>query len=166
MSKIYILEGPDGSGKSTLANAIAKATDGYVIHATYNKNWDMEVYHTILMKTARYLRYMGISVILDRWAPSEHVYGNVFRDGESYDTQKLIDKYNFNLTWVYCTNDHIAENHLENKKKRDEMFDNMSDISKEFDKYVTNYQYLDWHVYNYYEKTAEEFLKEIGVTND
>ena len=163
MAKIYILEGSDGSGKSTLAQAIAKATDGYVIHATYNKNWDMEIYHTILMKTARYLRDMGISVILDRWAPSEKVYGNVFRDGESYDTQKLIDKYNHNLVWIYCHNNEIVQNHLKNKEKRYEMFDDMSEIVKEFEHYVNNYQYLDWQKYNYYEQTTEDFLKQIGV---
>lgn len=163
MTKIIVITGADGSGKSTLSSAIAKATNGYVLHSTYNKNWSMEKYHTILMETAIQLRDIGITVILDRWSCDEHVYGNVFRDGESYDTQKLIDKYNHNLVWVYCHNNEIVLNHLKNKEKRYEMFDDMSEIVKEFEHYVNNYQYLDWQKYNYYEQTTEDFLKQIGV---
>lgn len=160
---IYVLEGPDGTGKTTLANEIARQVNGFVVHATYNKYWDMKAYHTKLMQNARELDESGISVILDRWAPSERVYGNVFREGESFSTKRLIDKYNDGIVWIYCWNENAAENHLKNKERREEMFGDMSKVAKEFDKYVRENDF-GWIHYNFNHDNVRQFVK--GLPRD
>lgn len=133
---IIIIEGPDGTGKTSLATEIQKQIGAHVIHCTYNKYWDIGEYHYQIMEHALRLHNRGIHVILDRWAPSEHVYGKVFRKGESYDTNQAIAHYSIDDTlYVYCRNDNAVENHLKNKTRRDEMFESMAKVSKEFDKY-------------------------------
>lgn len=133
---IIVIEGPDGTGKTSLAREIQKQIGAHVIHCTYSKYWDIGEYHTQVMEHAVKLNNRGIHVILDRWAPSERVYGNVFRKGESYDTDQIIAHYSLDdILFIYCSNDNAVENHLKNKARRDEMFESMEQVSKEFEKY-------------------------------
>lgn len=157
---IYVIEGPDGTGKSTLAAAIAKKVNGQVLHLTYKQTPDSERYHIIFMQAAEDLDDIGIPVILDRWVPSERVYGNVFRNGERFNTDKVIKAYGNKVVWIYCRNDNAVENHLKNKSLRNEMFDDMTEIAKEFDQYIAESP-LDWIIYDFDKVNINEFVKEL-----
>lgn len=156
MNRIIVLEGADGVGKSTLADEIVKQTKAAVIHATYNKDWDMETYHEDIIEAATILSEYT-DVVLDRWAPSEAVYGKVFRGGESYDTGGLINDHP-DLVFVYCHNDNAVQNHYKHVGDREEMFGDMSEVVKEFDQYFKNsgLKYLD---YDYDKVNREEFVR-------
>lgn len=163
MGKIYILEGPDGTGKSTLANAIAEQTKGHVLHCSYDKNWNIQRYHAEIMNAAVSLSQYQ-DVVIDRWAPSEWVYGNVFREEASYDVFRFIESYNIipNLTWIMCRNDNAAINHLKNSEIRDEMFNDMTDVVANFTlfKHDTS-DIIDWIEYDFDKVNMNEFVKEL-----
>lgn len=158
---IYILEGADGTGKTTLANEIARQRRATVLHPSFHKSWNMAEYHRAFIQAAEALNDSDIDVVLDRWAPSERVYGNVFRNGESFDTDLLINYYYpmLEVTWIYCRNDNAVENHLRNMKNRDEMFDTMEGVVEEFDRYVKEHKRFNWTMYDYDKMDIKEFVK-------
>ena len=159
---MYVIEGPDGVGKSTLAREIAKQKGAHIVHASFNKIWDIKDYHIKLMTHAKNLEKSGIPVVIDRWAPSEQVYGDVFREGPRYGVMTLIRKYNNNITWIYCRNDNVIENHLKHLEKRHEMYDDMTLIAARFDKFVKDTQdELNWLTFDYDKITKESFVKEL-----
>lgn len=163
---IYILEGPDGVGKTTLARAIQDKTKGHLLHASFDKEWDIEMYHLQLIDVARELNEYQ-DVVIDRWAPSEYVYGNVFRDGPSYDASKMIENrtQDGDVKWIYCRNDNAVQNHLKNREERKEMFNDMSKIVEEFDKYVeytsNNWIHIPWITYDYDKVDMDQFVEEL-----
>lgn len=163
-NKLYVLEGPDGTGKSTLANELKNATNGNVIHATFNKDWDIKKYHIEILESANKLRQYG-SVILDRWAISEHIYGPIFRGEEQYDVMNLVDKRERELNdavWIYCRNDNAVENHLRNKETRDEMFDDMTEVVKSYDQFIAIDCFKrEWLVYDFGKIAVEDFVNKI-----
>lgn len=157
---IYIIEGCDGVGKSTLAQEIAKQKGAHIIHCSYNKNWNIYEYHQQIIAHALMLQTLGIPVVIDRWAVSEHVYGEVFRDGESYNTEQLIDYYRnkVDITWIYCRNDMAAENHSRNKELRYEMFEDMTRIVDEYERFVKSTKRLNWITYDFTKNNINEFV--------
>lgn len=159
---IYIIEGPDGTGKTTLAHALAKKTNAAILHCSYNKEWNMRAYHKTMFTTAEVLNQFGINTILDRWAPSEAVYSKVFRDGESYNTNELIQRYasDTDVKWIYCWNENVVDNHIRNSKNREEMFNDMAKIAEEFEDYI-NSSKLPWVSYNFNQQNLDEFVKEL-----
>ena len=81
---VFVIEGPDSAGKTTLANKLAKMTNAKIIHATYRFKGRMGLYHwAILRKAIRMSEHSP--VIIDRWWPSEVVYGNTYRNGPEPD---------------------------------------------------------------------------------
>lgn len=166
---IYVLEGPDGVGKSTLAEEISKIKGATVVHPYYNKRWNMQEYHTAFIQFAEHCNDFEIPVVLDRWAPSEFVYGHVFRKGESFDTRSLIDYYREllkdELVFIYCRNDNAVENHLKNKEEREEMFDSMAEVMVAFDAYVKGTPEFNWHMYDYDKVDMTKFTKELPGAN-
>lgn len=79
-----IIEGPDCTGKTTLARYLAERLNGWMFHATAQKNLviAMDDYQAnILDNVDTQLHELNRSVILDRHWPSEVVYGAVFRPG-------------------------------------------------------------------------------------
>lgn len=157
---IYILEGPDGVGKTTLANEILKRTKGHLLHATFDDNWNIKEYHRELIRIAKQLsKYQD--VVLDRWAISELVYGNVFRSGPSYNVNDFIfeEIYPGEVVWIYCRNDNAVENHLKNQRTRKEMFESMEQVVEEYDKVIKETHYLNWRVYDYDKIDRRDFVK-------
>lgn len=165
--RIIILEGADGTGKSTLAREIQDQTKGSILHATYRADLNMFEYHTTLMMAAFALASMGETVVLDRWAPSERVYSNVFRNGESYQTSVLIgesevaaEDVGIILRWVYTHNEDAIENHTKNKDTRDEMYDDMTKVVEEYEDYIDRSP-LKWIKYDFNKNDKTEFTKEL-----
>lgn len=162
---IYIVEGPDGVGKTTLANAIAEKVKGHVLHSTYQKGWDIKAYHESIIANAKLLNEYQ-DVIIDRWAPSEWVYGNVFRNGASYDVHIMCEAINgmYDVKWIICKNPNAVINHIVNKKIRPEMFGDMTDVVANFSIFVSDTPSLNWLEYDYTKNDIKEFVEE--VTND
>lgn len=159
---IYILEGPDGVGKSTLAAAIAEKTKGHVLHCSWNKDWNMEEYFEEVMEVAVELdRYQD--VVIDRWAPSEWVYGNVFRGGEQFDVYDFVAQAQrengANLTWVMCKHPLAVSNHLKHMELREEMFNDMTDVVANFSLFEVD-SALPWVEYDYTKKPLKEWIDE------
>lgn len=159
MGQIYILEGADGTGKSTLAAALQEKTKGHILHLTFNKDWDMKSYYFAIYIAARDLsKYQD--VIIDRWIPSEVIYGHIYRNGPSFDTNLFLEAFGNKAKWIYCWNEKAVENHLANKKNRDEMFDDMTHVVAAFDKYIETSP-LPWEKYNFNNVSAEAFIEDI-----
>lgn len=158
---IYILEGPDGVGKTTLANAIAEKTKGHVLHCSWSKDWNMEEYFETVMDAAKELDFYQ-DVVIDRWAPSEYVYGHVFRGGPSFDVFDFIkdQTQDTEVTWVMCRNDNAVLNHLKNKEKREEMFEDMTDVVANFMLFANDTPELKWIDYNFNKIRTEDWVDE------
>lgn len=161
---IYILEGPDGVGKSTLANAIYEETKGHILHCTWKKEFPMEKYFNDVLDAADDLSEYQ-DVIIDRWAPSEQVYGDVFRGGPAFDVHQYIWENPFimagGVKFIICENPNAVENHLKNKENRIEMFEDMSEVVKGFEKFVEDTEYLKWIHYDFTKVDMKEFVKEL-----
>lgn len=158
---MIILEGPDGTGKTTLANALAKKLNGFVIHAGFDRKWDIRQFHSAVITSAYFIENSGCPVIIDRWAVSEAVYGRVFRGGEAYDTAALMRDacLSYEPILVYCRNDNAIENHLKNKAEREEMFDDMTDVVKTYDELLKSGKYGRWMVYDYTKRDINKFVE-------
>lgn len=158
---IYILEGADGTGKTTLARKILDKTNGHYLHSTYDRYWDIQDYHQQIAESAISLDIYQ-DVVIDRWALSELIYGNVFREGPSYNvetTLKNLDNEEW-VTWIYCKNDNAIINHLRNKRKRNEMFNDMTEVTKEYDKYI-NISELEWIIFDFNKHNLDDFVKDL-----
>lgn len=157
--KIYILEGPDGVGKTTLANEIAEQKKASVLHSYFDKDWDIRQHHLDMWRAAQIISKWR-PVVLDRWAPSEYVYGNVFRGAPGYDVMDLLWEFDdTNVVWIICRNDNVIENHLKNKQERVEMFETMEGVTKGFDDFVKDTDFLKWVEYDYDKVDMKEFVK-------
>lgn len=84
--RLVILEGADGVGKSTLGRHLAKQYDGFYFHATATKSLipAMRDYQQNLLENVQENVAAGRTVVLDRFWPSELVYGTVFRPENPY----------------------------------------------------------------------------------
>ncbi len=153
---VYVIEGCDGTGKSTLADKLAAKTQGVVIHLTYKKDWDIHLYHLRTMEYAQALSAAGIDCILDRWALSEYIYGTVFREGASYDTEQAM--HAFPVKWIYCRNDRAVENHVQNAMVRDEMFDDVKEVFRLYEEYIQASD-LDWSVFDFDKVVTDDFVE-------
>lgn len=103
---VIVLEGADCAGKSTLGEYLrglwttdkVKAT---LIHATYRFPNQMFDYHTALLEKVLKLREHG-PVILDRWWPSELIYGDVFRGGSKWPYGgRMLDRVALKHGFIY-----------------------------------------------------------------
>jgi thymidylate kinase len=166
-NKIIYLTGPDGTGKTTLARTIQDLSKGSIVHASYRDGLNVEEYHNSLFQAALLIYEAGDTVVLDRWAVDEHIYGMVFRDGPSYDTSILIEEAlrEADITFVYCCNDNAVENHLKNSTKRKEMFKSMEKVVQEFDDYVqytsNNWIHIPWKIYDFDVDDVTEFAERL-----
>lgn len=158
---IYILEGPDGVGKTTLARAIQDKTKGHILHCTWKEEFDMKQYFQDVLDVARVLdKYQD--VVIDRWAPSEWVYGHVFRGGPAFDVFEFINERisSTPIKWIMCRNNNAVLNHKKNMKERPEMFEDMTDVVANFMLFQNDTPELNWIDYNFDEVKMEEWVDE------
>lgn len=160
---IYILEGPDGVGKTTLARAIQDKTKGHILHCTWKEEFNMEDYFTDILDAAIELEPYQ-DVVIDRWAPSEWVYGHVFRGGPAFDVfdfikEKVLDE-NIPVKWIMCRNNNAVLNHKKNMKEREEMFEDMTDVVANFMLFENDTPELNWVEYNFDKVKMEDWVDE------
>lgn len=164
-ARIYVIDGADGVGKTTLAKSIQRETGAAVIHCSYKKGLDVERLHRGVLESAKLLGRLGVSTVIDRFAPSEEVYGKVFRGGASYNTEALMEELPFNTELIYCRNENATENHRKNMRTREEMFDDMTKIQEEFDLYVQRSPRI-WAIYDFDKNNIDNFTKEVTDVSD
>jgi thymidylate kinase len=162
--KLIVLEGADGTGKSTLAKEIAEQSKGHVLHGSWHKDWQIDEYHDDMYQAAEIL-LQHQTVVMDRWAPSEEVYSEAFRGGAEYSSDEYMrllmgDKALSNTVFIYCENDNAVENHIENMKVREELFDDMSPVVREYEKYLGKTA-INWIRYDFNKVNTKEFVEGI-----
>ena len=89
-----LLEGPDGSGKTTLAKILCETFKMEYLHFKHES--DDDYYDDLLNSTDEYLRNSTHNILVDRFIPSEIVYGNVLRKSSRVDVgspfcNKMVD---------------------------------------------------------------------------
>ncbi len=113
---LIILEGADGVGKSTLGRSLARQFDGFYFHATATKTLipAMADYQKNLMENILENVFMGKTVVMDRFWPSELIYGSVFRPDNPYGfTHHLIKQQcdQIDAIYVCCFSSTAIERH-------------------------------------------------------
>ena len=167
INRLYILEGADGTGKTTLSQEILAQTKGHLIHCTWRKDWDIQQYFEDIYKSVEILlEYQD--VVLDRWAVSDEVYANAYRGGSTFSADEFMaacmspyileDKKCTRL--IYCSNEKASENHQENIKLREEMFNDISPAVKEYENYMSRTK-LDWIKYDFTKVNMKKFVEEL-----
>lgn len=158
---MIIIDGADCTGKTTLAKSICEALGAQYLHCSYDKRWDMEQYHRLMLHTAGKLEESAkVPVVMDRWALSEHAYGNAYRDGPSYDTVELMKEavQAYNPTLIYCRTDHAAKTHAYMRNTRNEMFDDITKVLAEYDNIIAEGKHPSHILYDYTKHDREAFV--------
>lgn len=128
----------------------------------------MKRYFTDILKVAITLSQYQ-DVVIDRWAPSETVYGNVFRGGPQFDIEHFLfmlkpELEEHNVQWIMCRNDNVVENHKKHLLEREEMFDDMSKVQEGFDQFVEDSD-LPWIMYDYDKVDMDKFVEGLTGAN-
>jgi thymidylate kinase len=108
MKRLIILEGPDECGKSTLAGNIARYFKGVQLHSTASPKLfpALEDYHKNILANAVDNMENGLTVVLDRFWPSEVAYGcKLFRPESEYQLvaealHTEVVKHNY--LYIFC----------------------------------------------------------------
>jgi thymidylate kinase len=157
---MIIIEGVDGTGKSTLANKLAKDLNGMVLHAGYDRSWNIFNFHKSIISFSEKIYAIGCMPIIDRLSVSEKVYGSVYRNGETYDTklffESLIKRHEPIL--IYCRTENVVKNHKKNLKRRKELYEDVNYVFIEYEKVINSKQYGDWTFFNYEKDSYEKLL--------
>lgn len=150
---IILLEGPDASGKTTLANRIMEKYRNHVyIHCAVSN--DIFKLHLDAINTANACKDNFV-VVIDRLYVSERIYGDIFRDGESYNTldfeKNIIDRLD-NVHKILCITDKETTMAKHDERLNMEMFSNISDVWDAYDsigKDGSKYRFNGWTRYNW-----------------
>lgn len=120
-NKIIIFEGHDQAGKTTIATALAKKLNiAYFKIERVDKWWDPDINLKYTTETiSNFIKQTNISVILDRWMPSDYVYSKLFNRHIDYDRISNIDTIfgKMNTLLVLCYKDSYA--YKEDEKDKD-----------------------------------------------
>lgn len=116
MNRLFIVEGPDCSGKSTFAKHLATQRNATYIHASGAKSLHtaMQDYHKSLLSDAK-VNLLNRDVVMDRFWPSELVYGQIFRPHMSdrvYDFVEILPLVaTLNPTYIFCDDPEVENRH-------------------------------------------------------
>lgn len=118
--KLIILEGPDGAGKSTLGRVLAKHFGGMFFHCTATKTLipAMRDYQLNVLENVYENIAFGRTVVLDRFWPSEMIYGGVLRPDNPHgflwkELEEACNK--LDAFYVICNCESALARHKETK---------------------------------------------------
>jgi thymidylate kinase len=127
---LIVLEGADGCGKSYLAlELMRQMPKSHYVHATYRFKKAMTLYHTAIIEQNIARLRAGGTVIIDRWWPSEMMYGKVYRNQhEPLENLRMIHRLGLRhgATYVLChrgSRESQMEEFAKLKAKRVEMYE-------------------------------------------
>lgn len=157
---IIVLDGADVAGKTTLAGALTEKYGGHYIHATYKFKKCMDLYHlAIIRKAIKLIEEDGKMVVVDRWWPSEMIYGDVYRAGARVSNAGLRILHRLGLrhgvSYVICYRDRdcVMPAFLKAHSERAEMYAADERMLQVHDGYQALYESIQgqqsrWHHYN------------------
>lgn len=140
--RLFIVEGPDCSGKTTLAKHLAVQKEAVYLHASGAKSLHeaMQDYHESLLAIAKANLAMGRNVVMDRFWPSEVVYGQALRPATHtllYDVDKIIAMLEgHDVIYIFCDDPEVLQRHA-SQQDPDHPYD-----SPTFGRIVVNYLQL------------------------
>lgn len=122
---ILIVEGPDHVGKTQFCARLSEM-GAHVMKLTYRWPDHMFTYHAAAIRRALKLVKQGRFVVLDRWWPSEVVYGKVYRKGGKFPWLNMLNRvsYTYNAVHLLIMPDSAEEYvELRSKDKKAELYD-------------------------------------------
>jgi hypothetical protein len=131
-----VLEGADGAGKTTLAGKLRDVAGAAYVHMTWRMHRTPEQFFNYQMACTRLALHLAHEqpVVLDRWWPSEEVYGPHFRQSvENPDSWRLLDHVaqRYGFTYVFCIPSDLqaqTARHAERAAAGGEMYSDISGI--------------------------------------
>lgn len=127
--RIIIVEGPDNTGKSTLAKKIAKYFNMPYWHMTSGPGLQekdaMALYQRDALKNAYHAVETANGIVFDRHWVSDHVYGNVLRDGPALPEGEMLTlSIEHDFLYIFCDRqDHIIHDAHEANQDPDHPYD-------------------------------------------
>lgn len=136
--QVIIFEGADRSGKTTISTALSEKLNIPRIKITRNKYfWDVFCNINYLDEgIMQFIEQSKVSVIVDRFTPSDYMYSKLFDRDISYRKIWEIDKRlaDLNTTLIVCYKD--KDKYLVDEEDKDfvnpEMYARMLDLYKEY----------------------------------
>lgn len=104
--RLFIFEGADCCGKTTLAKKFADRFGMFYFHCTASKLLfpALQDYHNNIMENVHTITDMGYDIVLDRFWPSEYVYGlNLFRPHSGYEVSRIQELVSDHKSkYIFC----------------------------------------------------------------
>jgi thymidylate kinase len=142
--QLTIFEGPDGAGKTTLAKAYAQQSGSTYTHMGPYKGASADKF----LQACEEVSCFGQKMVLDRWAPSEVIYGHTFRPDDpnrvSLEDQAMLEnltrEHGVRTVLVLCLPNH--QTCLDNFRRRAADGKEMLETEKQFNEVYNGYKYL------------------------
>jgi len=121
MSNIILLEGTDHCGKTEIATALAKILSGYQYFKVKQERIHIEKIAPEILKQAHLLqlnffyefaKQVNFSIVMDRFYPSEFVYGTLFRkinEEKIWEFDKLFAELGTKIIILQKQNDKLED---------------------------------------------------------
>ena len=157
--QVIIFEGADRSGKSSIAKALSAELNIPIYKSQRNKHfWDPIVnIHYFTESVTQFIEQTEVSVILDRWMPSDYMYSKLFDRDISYrkiwELDERFSKLNTLLIICYKEPKYYVEDTEDFEFVNKTMYTQMTNLYKEYQDQskIKNILYLN---------TSNENLKE------
>lgn len=153
MAKIIVIDAPDAAGKTTLSNELCKELNAVYIHNSWYKGIDILKEFDKCMDIAYQLKDKGINVVIDRLFLSDIIYADVYREGSTIPTLKILEwerNIDLNILCLPQSPEFVIEQHSKTKNIRFEMYDDIAEVVKRYFglwdnsyKFDTNNEYLN-----------------------
>lgn len=145
-----LIEGPDGSGKTTLAKTLREVFHAEYVHYEYEPNND--IYVQQVEDVLNLVKTSNENIIVDRFIPSEIIYGSILRDSVrmvyNKDNKWLEEMMNNFDSIIFCL-PFDKERYLQKFKKlseqRYELVEDIKQISKVYNYYQDLFVDLKLH---------------------
>jgi thymidylate kinase len=135
-----LIEGPDGSGKTTLAKTLREVFHAEYVHYEYEPNND--IYIQQVEDVLSLIKASNENIIVDRFIPSEIIYGSILRDSVRMvynKDNKWLEEMMSNFDSIIFCLPFDKERYLQTFKKlseqRYELVEDIKQISKVYNYY-------------------------------